>query len=377
MSESKRFSQGWWKEKKSQEINKIKGQDVSWKNLASRLVIDRLEKRKDINSEDSNEKEINPEFERKFGQWTIKVNKDGYEFFNLEDSGKKRFYSLENGDFGQPLIIAEPDNAFEVPSGVTYANAKGEEIDKPAEKISGVICQDKDGSVVHRFSLSNPKAPRFEKTDNGIIIFVDDDGEEKQEEWFLNTLFDKDGQRIQNHDGYYSKVKPESVRVSELQDVDFVELNSDFVDKEKSEINVKSISTLAKKMYTKLTIKLGRKEQVKEKKPDFEYKVNQWTIRVWQDRYEIVNLADDGTQKFYKIISGDYGQPLIIAEPDNAFEVPSEVTYANANGEEIDQLAEKISGVICQNTDGSVAHRFSLSNPNAPKFKKTKDGIII
>ncbi|MBT4124341.1 MAG: hypothetical protein HN981_03095 [Candidatus Pacebacteria bacterium] len=47
----------------------------------------------------------------------------------------------------------------------------------------------------------------------------------KKERWYLNTLFDKDGQRIQNHDGYYSEKKPKRVKLFELQDLNFVKSN--------------------------------------------------------------------------------------------------------------------------------------------------------
>ncbi|NCN45271.1 MAG: hypothetical protein COU63_04800 [Candidatus Pacebacteria bacterium CG10_big_fil_rev_8_21_14_0_10_36_11] len=173
------------------------------------------------------EKEPGPEFEIKINQWTVRVWKDRYEIVNLDEDGETRsFYLLKSGKYGQPLIEAEPDRAFEAPKEVIYVNAKGEKVDPPKEKISGIICQEEDGSVAHRFSLSNKKAPKFKPTEDGIEIEVaQGEGENTTiERWYLTVLFDKDGNRIQNHDGYYGRVKPSVVKILELQDLNFVKL---------------------------------------------------------------------------------------------------------------------------------------------------------
>ena len=170
------------------------------------------------------ETEKKPDFEKKVVQWTFRVwEGEKYEIVNLDDDDTQRFYKIISGKYGQPLIIAEPDKAFAAPEKAKFANGKGEEIDPPVEKVSGIICQEGDGSIAHRFSLSNPKTPKFRVTSDGIILFLRDEesGKITKERWYLNVLFDKDGQRIQNHDGYYSRQKPKKIRVLELQDLNF------------------------------------------------------------------------------------------------------------------------------------------------------------
>ncbi len=79
-------------------------------------------------------------------------------------------------------------------------------------KISGIICQD-GGTDVYRFSFSNPKAPKFEVNEEGVII--------NGEQWYLKVLFSKDAQRIGNFDAYYSRQKPDVVRVIEMGDINW------------------------------------------------------------------------------------------------------------------------------------------------------------
>lgn len=184
--------------------NSIQGQSKDNKNLLSRIALDKLQQR------GQPEKQAPPEYEAMFNQWRTVIEQDRYELSNPDESGEiRRFYSMANGIYGEPLITAEPDRAFELPSAVGFVNAKGQEIAKPPMKISGIICQskaeaeaDKNSQVKvdHRVSLSNVGDRTIEHTEDGLLI--------NGERWYLKTLFSKDGNRIKNYDAYYVKDKP-------------------------------------------------------------------------------------------------------------------------------------------------------------------------
>lgn len=150
--------------------------------------------------------------EQKFKQWTLTTTEDAYKLFNPSEEIAEQFYSVVPGPYGNPIIIVEPTLAFPVPEGLTYVNSKGEVV-VPAEKVGGIICIERNGTAKYRFSLSSTKAPKFETTSDGVII----DGEH----WYLTVLFSKDKNRIINYDVFYSRTKPEEVRVLELQDLNF------------------------------------------------------------------------------------------------------------------------------------------------------------
>ncbi|MBI2037785.1 MAG: hypothetical protein HYT15_02540 [Candidatus Magasanikbacteria bacterium] len=143
-------------------------------------------------------------------QWTIKVDETtgDYNVTNLGPNGERQFYMVSPGQYGQPIITAEPDLAFDAPSNLTYVNAKGETV-TPSEKIAGIICQDGP-----RFSLTNAK-------NKGITVVVSDDGSIQigNEVWHLVTLFSKDKNRVVNYDAYLVRQQPAQVRVLELGDL--------------------------------------------------------------------------------------------------------------------------------------------------------------
>lgn len=146
-------------------------------------------------------------------QWTthLDVNGDGktlssYEIFQKDADGKKKFYEVTPGPYGNPIITAEPDRAFDAPKGVHYIDVKGQKTE-PNQKIAGIICEDGP-----RFSLSSPNAPNFKLDDDGTL-HVDD------QKWHLVTLFLKDKNRIINYDAYFSKEKPQAVCIRELGDL--------------------------------------------------------------------------------------------------------------------------------------------------------------
>lgn len=146
-------------------------------------------------------------------QWLVNVNPKTYDVSNPHpDTGSSRFYEMHSGQYNNPVYTIEPSLAFPVPAGVKYVSASGEEV-RPQEKIGGIICQNPDGSAVHRTSLSSPKAPEFSETTEGIEI----DGEV----WYLHALISKDKNRAFNYDAIYRREKPSEVKVVELQDAQF------------------------------------------------------------------------------------------------------------------------------------------------------------
>lgn len=147
--------------------------------------------------------------EFKYGQWTLTADGEGYKFVNIGEDGGERFYRVEPGKYGQPLIIAEPTLAFDAPNGLNYVNHV-DEATNPVEKIAGIICQNGP-----RFSLSNAQK-------QGIVVSVNADGSIQigSETWWLATLFSKDKYRIVGYDAYLVREKPERVRVIELGDLD-------------------------------------------------------------------------------------------------------------------------------------------------------------
>ncbi|HRY36362.1 MAG TPA: hypothetical protein P5230_00565 [Candidatus Magasanikbacteria bacterium] len=141
-------------------------------------------------------------------QWGLDAGEGKYSITNLSPDGKRQFYEVIMGQYGQPLIVAEPDRAFPCPTNLAYVNAKGETA-VPDEKIAGIICS--DGK---RFSLTNAEK-------KGIKIEVNADGSIQidNEVWWIVTLFQKDRNRIINYDAYLSPVQPEKVKILELADL--------------------------------------------------------------------------------------------------------------------------------------------------------------
>lgn len=144
-------------------------------------------------------------------QWTVDVNDTTgeYRICNLGLNGEKQFYEVVPGKYGEPIIVAEPDLAFDPPTNLLYVNAQRAET-TPDQKIAGIIC--KDGP---RFSLTNAKS-------KGVAIKVNEDGSIQvgEKKWWLVTLFLKDKNRFRGYDAYCVREQPENVRVLELGDLD-------------------------------------------------------------------------------------------------------------------------------------------------------------
>ena len=130
---------------------------------------------------------------------------------------KLRFYTVENGVYGQPLVYADPELAIELPKGLTYVTPRGDEV-KPTEKLAGFIITELDGSVSYRYSLTNATSKGgvsygFDPDDNSFKV----DGKT----YWVHTLFSKDKNRVINYDAFCTPVKTTRVSMIELADLRF------------------------------------------------------------------------------------------------------------------------------------------------------------
>lgn len=107
-------------------------------------------------------------------QWTIDVEDDSWTAKNLDENGRERFFSLESGKYGEPLIKKEPEMAKAIGENVQLVNQKigrtlSEQILVPESpevrpSIAGIylklpIYQNNemvDDITIFRTSLSNP-----------------------------------------------------------------------------------------------------------------------------------------------------------------------------------------------------------------------------
>lgn len=149
-------------------------------------------------------------------QWTVDVDEGTgkYNIYNPGDNNEKRFYEIVAGKYGQPIIVAEPELAFDPPANLLYVNVNGENM-KPDQKIAGIVC--KNGP---RLSLSNAKI-------NGVEISVTGDNSSlwvDGQKYYIKTLFVKDKNRVIGYDAFCvsadEQAYPTLVRVLELGDLD-------------------------------------------------------------------------------------------------------------------------------------------------------------
>lgn len=155
--------------------------------------------------------------EYKNKQWTLSVDEANgeYSISNIDpDTGKKRFYEIVAGEYGQPIIIPEPELSWDIPLEMAenIVNLSGEKINSlELEKISGIICF---GGP--RFSLSAAKAKNMKVEFIGGRsgkILID------QVEWYVAYIFSKDKNRIRNYDVFTYKQPRKSIMLFELQDM--------------------------------------------------------------------------------------------------------------------------------------------------------------
>lgn len=153
--------------------------------------------------------------EFKFGQWTLRVGPEGYEIVNLGPKGERRYYRVEPGKYGQPLMDQEPDLALPVPSGLNYRRMSVGNREPQAmtsdDKIVGVVCQNGP-----RFSLTNAK-------DKGVDIRMNPDGSIQvgDKTWWPVILLCPDGQRFTPHRwvAHLISFQPKIVYVGEMADL--------------------------------------------------------------------------------------------------------------------------------------------------------------
>lgn len=149
-----------------------------------------------------------------FKQWKIQVSPDGnYAIVNEGENGKKDFYQIVSGQYGQPLIVAEPDRAVVVPQNIQYVDTKGS-IVVPDQKIAGFIIRDANKQIVMRVSLTNAEK-------KGILWELDDVGVLKiaEQKYCMQCLVIKDKNRLTNYDAFFGPESVSSIKVLELEDL--------------------------------------------------------------------------------------------------------------------------------------------------------------
>jgi len=84
----------------------------------------------------------------------------------------------------------------------------------------------------------------------------------------------------------------------------------------------------------------------------------QWVISVHSrtGRYVISNPGPHEGRRYFMVVPGRDGEPIVVAEPDLALPVPSGFTYVDAQGKPV-VPDQRIAGIVCQ--DGP---RFSLTH---------------
>ena len=154
-------------------------------------------------------------FRRQYGQWEVVCTEDDYVISNADAHGVRKFFQIIKGPYGNPLMDQEPDLKLPIPDGLTFVDASGNPaIPKPHWGISGFICRDRDGKLVHRSSLSNPACP--------LHRWVHRVFEVAGTIWYPKVLIDKDRDRMVGGYVLYCTPEPEmNVRILELGDLVF------------------------------------------------------------------------------------------------------------------------------------------------------------
>ncbi len=96
--------------------------------------------------------------------------------------------------------------------------------------------------------------------------------------------------------------------------------------------------------------------------------------------YEFYNPDPDNEslRRFYEVVSGRFGAPMINAEPSLSIECPQGFDYVTASGEAT-TADERIAGFICVE-DGKIVHRASLTNWvvfQKKEFKLTEESTFL
>ncbi len=79
--------------------------------------------------------------------------------------------------------------------------------------------------------------------------------------------------------------------------------------------------------------------------------------------FQIANPSPEGNQRYFRVVSGKFGQPTLEVEPHLALLLPSNLTYRSSAGEKLEHSTlEKLGGFIVADEAGAVIHRYSLTN---------------
>ncbi|WP_436023657.1 hypothetical protein [Trinickia sp. LjRoot230] len=152
-------------------------------------------------------------------QWTVLTQPDQtigsdpkrvarFRVVNLDETGRRRFYEVQSGKFGEPIVVPEPEKALPVPANVKYVHGRtGDAVTLP-EKIAGIILRNEKGFTVGRFSLTNAER-------QGTQLSLDNSGrlEVDGKTFFLQSILMPDANRVRNYDAYFGPTRPESGNV--------------------------------------------------------------------------------------------------------------------------------------------------------------------
>jgi len=110
--------------------------------------------------------------------------------------------------------------------------------------------------------------------------------------------------------------------------------------------------------------------------------IKQWMLELERKNgkvisYRLVNRSPDRACRFYVVVPGDYGEPIIVQEPTYGLECPKVLYYMNKVGEVVTP-AQKIVGVVCKDEPGKDGPRMSLTTAKEKGFKieLNEDGSI-
>lgn len=152
-------------------------------------------------------------------QWTVATQPDDtigsdpkrvarFRIVNLDEAGRRKFYEVESGQFGQPILVPEPEKALPVPANVAYVRGNSREPVTLPEKIAGIILRNERGATVGRFSLTNAER-------QGTQLSLDDDGRlvVDSQTFFLQSILMPDANRVRNYNAYFGPTRPASGNV--------------------------------------------------------------------------------------------------------------------------------------------------------------------
>lgn len=123
---------------------------------------------------------------------------------------------------------------------------------------------------------------------------------------------------------------------------------------------------------------------------EIKFQIGQWTYTVegydpatgTAQKLRGINPSKQpgGPRRFYMMETGQFGQPLFTADPDMAFEVPSQLVCVDVASNPV-TLTEKIGGIMCLGVGPKPQHRYSLTSaaektPVAIEVVVNDDGSI-